>query len=102
MLRHTFIHIQGIGEKTERRLWDKGILTWDDFLNASGRTFSSARDRFVREDLELSLRHRHDIRFFSKRLSAGHMWRLFHDFREAAVYLDSKRAAVPRAWTRLP
>jgi uncharacterized protein len=88
VLHHTFIHIQGIGEKTERSLWERGVMTWDDFLNSSGNQFSPARDRFVRQDLELSLLHRRDIRFFSDRLSAGHAWRLFDGFREAAVYLD--------------
>ena len=26
MLEHTFIHVPGIGAKTERRLWQRGIL----------------------------------------------------------------------------
>jgi uncharacterized protein YprB with RNaseH-like and TPR domain len=88
VLRNTFIHIQGIGEKTEQGLWQRGIRTWEDFLNTPGPQFSPGRDLFVRQDLELSLLHRKDIRFFSDRLSAGHMWRLFEDFRAGAVYLD--------------
>ena len=32
MLRNTFCHIPGIGARYERRLWEAGILTWEDFL----------------------------------------------------------------------
>ena len=31
-LKNTFIHIPGIGIKTEERLWDSGILDWYDFI----------------------------------------------------------------------
>lgn len=31
MLKNTFLHIPGIGIKTERRFWDSGIYKWDDF-----------------------------------------------------------------------
>ena len=36
MLKNTFCHINGIGEKSERKLWDLGILRWDDAANAVG------------------------------------------------------------------
>ena len=29
MLRNTFVHIQGIGAVTERKLWEAGIRDWD-------------------------------------------------------------------------
>ena len=31
MLKNTFIHIPGIGVKTEERMWDSKILDWNDF-----------------------------------------------------------------------
>jgi len=31
MLRETFVHIPGVGYRTEERLWRSGIHTWDDF-----------------------------------------------------------------------
>jgi uncharacterized protein YprB with RNaseH-like and TPR domain len=88
VLEHTFIHIQGIGEKTERSLWRKGIRTWQDFLDSDGRAFPRGRDHFIREALEDSFRYRHDIRYFRERLPVGELWRLYHSFRENAVYLD--------------
>ena len=38
MLRHTFQHIPGLGERRERGLWRRGILTWDDLLAAPQRS----------------------------------------------------------------
>lgn len=88
MLEHTFIHIQGIGHKTESKLWEQGIRTWHDFLQFTETVFSPARDQFVRQELENSIKHRDDIRYFSDRLSSGDMWRLFREFEKKAVYLD--------------
>jgi uncharacterized protein YprB with RNaseH-like and TPR domain len=88
MLEHTFTHIQGIGQKTEQRLWNQGIRTWHHFLKHGEVVFSPARDHFVRKELEASILHREDVRFFSDRLSSGDMWRLFGAFKERAVYLD--------------
>lgn len=31
MLKHTFLHLPGIGAGRERALWQDGVLTWDDF-----------------------------------------------------------------------
>ena len=35
MLRHTFIHLPGVGIHRERSLWQQGILNWDGFLEAA-------------------------------------------------------------------
>jgi len=88
MLEHTFIHIPGIGPRTEQMLWQRGILTWQGFLDHQGAIISPKRDGFISRELEASLAHSQDIAFFSKRLCAGEMWRLFHTFKGRAVYLD--------------
>ena len=31
MLRHTFLHVPGIGEKKERDLWQRGFTDWESF-----------------------------------------------------------------------
>jgi uncharacterized protein YprB with RNaseH-like and TPR domain len=88
LLEHTFVHIQGIGEKTEKRLWQDGLLTWDLFLNAGKPVFGRERDAFIRRELEKSLKHIHDIRFFEDRFPSEHMWRLYNHFKHSAVFLD--------------
>jgi uncharacterized protein YprB with RNaseH-like and TPR domain len=88
MIEHTFVHIQGIGQKTERRLWEQGIWTWHHFLKHRKCVFSPDRDQVVRQDLESSIDHQEDILFFRDRLSSRDMWRLFEAFKEKSVYLD--------------
>lgn len=88
LLEHTFVHIQGIGEKTEQRLWKQGILTWTLFLNAEKPVFGKERDAFIRQELEASLEHSSDILFFRDRFPSTHMWRLYGAFKKSAVFLD--------------
>ena len=88
MLEQTFIHIPGIGPKTEQTLWARGIHRWQDFLDHAKPVFSRTKDRLIVENLEVALAHRDDIGFFNDRLPPGEMWRLFDVFRHRAVYLD--------------
>ncbi len=88
MLDHTFIHIQGIGEKTERAIWSRGIYTWADFLEYPKRVFSEGMDLLIREELRDSILHQNEIGFFAKRLPASELWRLYEPFKGRVVYLD--------------
>ena len=94
MLEQTFVHIQKIGPKTEKRLWDSGIQTWRHFLNHHRTIFSPARDAFIREELEASIAHLADIRYFSDRLPSSEMWRVFEAFKDKAVYLDIETSGL--------
>ncbi len=82
------MHISGIGRKTERLLWRKGIHTWYHFINHSGEIFSPVRDRYIKEQLRDSINNKNNIGFFKDRLCTEEMWRLFGAFRHRAVYLD--------------
>lgn len=88
LLEHTFIHIPGIGPKTERHLWRHGILTWKHFLSNRETPLSPARDALVRQNLETSLENKDNIRFFLDRLSSADLWRVFDRFKDKAVFLD--------------
>jgi len=94
LLEHTFIHIPGIGAKTEQHLWRSGIHTWDDFLQTKKSPLSPARDSFVRQNLEVSLENRNNIRFFLDKLPPADTWRLFERFKDKAVYLDIETSGL--------
>lgn len=94
MLESTFIHIPGIGPKTERWLWRHNILTWKNYLNNKNTFFSSARDVVVRQNLEASLENRSNIHFFRERLSPADLWRIFGAFKHRAVYLDIETSGL--------
>ena len=94
MLEHTFIHIPGIGAKTEQHLWRSGIHTWNDFLQTKKSPLSPARDSFVRKHLEMSLKNKNNILFFLDKLSPADTWRLFDRFKNKAVYLDIETSGL--------
>ncbi len=57
MLENTFIHILGIGPKTEQAIWRKGIRTWKDFLSSKEIVISTRRgfrERAAYLDIETS------------------------------------------------
>lgn len=91
MLKHTFQHLHGIGEKTEKRLWDNGILCWEEFLNAPGRTrLAPWQCEFACRELEHSLvaLEQRNAQYFSERLPAALQWRLYPEFGQRVAYLD--------------
>jgi uncharacterized protein YprB with RNaseH-like and TPR domain len=88
LLEHTFIHITGIGPKTEQYLWRQGILTWTDFLDHEKPILSPNRDAVIRRELEISIKKRKELLFFANRLPPSDLWRVFESFKEEAVFLD--------------
>jgi uncharacterized protein len=88
MLEHTFIHIPGIGPKTEQAIWRRGILTWEQFLNQQATVLSPGRDDVIHRELTASLENREDIRFFLNRLPVSDHWRTYWNFKDQAVFLD--------------
>ena len=36
MIENTFLHIKGVGYKSEEKFWYKGYLSWDDFIKKGG------------------------------------------------------------------
>ena len=88
MLEQTFIHIPGIGPKTEQAIWGQGVLTWKQFLIHERPILSPEKDRLIRQELTSSLEHREDIHFFLDRLSTPDLWRLYPAFRNKTVFLD--------------
>jgi uncharacterized protein len=76
MLESTFIHVPGIGPKTERRLWEDGYTSWDLF-----------RDRYSgsRRATVLPLLNLDEVR---RRLPRNELWRLYPLYRDRTAFLD--------------
>ncbi len=91
MIENTFCILHGIGEKSEKRIWNKGVLTWKDFRDANDIPFfSNERKRLYDESLflfsaELESRN---APFFNSRIKRREHWRLFEIFKDHAVCLD--------------
>lgn len=91
MIRNTFLMLDGIGEKMERLLWQKGILSWEDFLSTDTLPGSlMCRKNLYREMLiyfsdELS---RYNEEPFAEFIRKSDHWRLFRYFRDHSLCID--------------
>ena len=90
MLKNTFLHVPGLGIKSEQRIWSSGIHSWDDLLREDLKCFSLKRADTLRRSIEDSKEHlsRKNPNFFGTRLPANQFWRLFPEFRKSTAYLD--------------
>lgn len=92
MLEQTFIHIPGIGPKTERELWEHGIQSWDDAdrfekrFGAVGARLQQKLDDYIPRSREAV--RKHDAAFFERLSTLGEAWRIFPEFADQCVYLD--------------
>ena len=86
-LENTYIGVDGVGETTERRLWEAGARTWDDFEpSLCGPTTAERIEAFI--DAARPRLRSGDASFFDRRLPSGERWRLYEDFREEACFFD--------------
>jgi hypothetical protein len=89
MLFNTFIHIPGIGEKTEKAIWRSGIHCWAQWREPFPEILSPAKIRHITFYLEYFRGQGNDsARFYANLLPSIHHWRLFPHFRDRTAYLD--------------
>jgi len=91
MLSSSFVLLKGIGQSSERRLWQEGILDWASFLRAPTLPgISSARKEWYDRDLTVaqSRLEAGDAQFFGACLKSREHWRLFETFCPRTLYLD--------------
>ena len=90
MLKHILCHVPGIGPKTERDLWQKGITSWEDILGGAHLGYKRCNRQFVKRSIEESvvqLEH-HNPSYFYRGLPSPERWRIFADFRDCTALLD--------------
>lgn len=91
MLRSSFIHVPGVGSKTERMLWAHGVRSWEDF-EVFRPKLPLAEDKKDRIAVHLqesrAALERHDISFFAKAIPPTEHWRLYDEFGDATCFLD--------------
>lgn len=98
MIKNTFCILDGIGEKLESRLWEQGILTWEDFRNSnslfgfSHENKSIFDERLLIDAMELGAGN---AEYFDKRIKRREHWRLFDSFKDHAVCLDIETNGLP-------
>jgi uncharacterized protein YprB with RNaseH-like and TPR domain len=89
MLKRTYIHLPGVGPRSEAYFWRLGLHYWEDFLGVTRvRGFSPERLSRLKEDLDECLARVQEAAYFAARLAPGEHWRLWRCFRPRAAYLD--------------
>jgi uncharacterized protein YprB with RNaseH-like and TPR domain len=90
MLTHTFIHVQGVGVKTEQKLWGSGFTDWSCLSPGSICGCPFRLNGFFIAGIEDSIKNLDDNNpaYFEKRLPASQGWRLFPEFRSSTAYVD--------------
>jgi uncharacterized protein YprB with RNaseH-like and TPR domain/predicted nuclease with RNAse H fold len=92
MLEQTFIHIPGVGQRTERDLWEAGITSWEDITSILrppapiSRTLRLKLEDYIPQSIE-AVKNR-NAAFFARLSAIGEGWRLFPEFASECVYLD--------------
>ncbi|RMF92836.1 MAG: exonuclease [Nitrospinota bacterium] len=90
MLTQTFLHIPGIGSRSEQRFWEAGLFSWQDVFNAPERIplrrHTSLILHYLRRSQE-ALAYR-NIYFFAQLLPPSMFWRLYPEFSPHTVFLD--------------
>ena len=86
-IENSFIPVRGVGESTERGLWDDGVTHWDDFHpSAVGAKTGDRISEFIdeaRPRLDAG-----DAAFFDDAFPSGERWRLYENFRDGACFFD--------------
>jgi len=90
MLRNTFCHIPGIGEKTEKRLWSAGIISWDTAARSLSVQLPGPIQQSLSRNIEESIRNyeRRNARYFAENMENKHHWRLYRDFQDCCAFVD--------------
>jgi uncharacterized protein len=98
MLFNTFVHIPGIGEATERSLWEAGILSWDAFPAEGPDFLPRQKANLIRAHLA---RGRRDLSSCLPQLPAAQRWRIFPHFRHTAAYVDIETTGLSFAHSEI-
>jgi uncharacterized protein YprB with RNaseH-like and TPR domain len=101
VLRHSFVILPRVGERTELKLWTHGILTWEDFLATSEvhgirGTRKQEHDRMLCEARAAYEERR--WAYFAENLPRNQLWRLWPECDDVA-YLDIETTGLEVAST---
>ena len=90
-IENSFIPVEGVGETTERRLWGRGVTTWEEFdpgvdVAGVGATTADRIESFIAE--ALTRLDDGDSAYFDREFPSGERWRLYENFREETCFFD--------------
>ncbi len=102
MIEHTFIILQGIGNATERKLWQEGVLTWEDFISRRRiERISSEKKQDYDQHLIRASKNLEDENpyYFFQCLHSKEHWRLYEKWKDKACFLDIETTGLRHGLT---
>jgi uncharacterized protein YprB with RNaseH-like and TPR domain len=91
-IQNSFLHIPGIGEKTEKKYWKNGYTHWED-LKDSGKLSDKKKEHL--EKAEKNLKVGNSL-FFKQKLPNKSHWRLYENFSEKACFFDIETTGLSK------
>lgn len=101
-IENSFIPVHGVGETTERRLWEAGITHWDEFhprVRGIGETTAERIESFI-DEAAGRLQNR-DVAYFDRQFPSGERWRLYENFRDSTCFFDIETTGLDRYRNRV-
>jgi uncharacterized protein YprB with RNaseH-like and TPR domain len=96
VLKKSFLHIPGIGIKSEQQLWNSGVVNWEDIATKNPYKLSPKKintlNNYTKESIK-QLQKNNPIYFTDLLPSNGH-WRLFSVFRNSTAYIDIETTGI--------
>lgn len=95
-IENSFILAPGIGEKTEKKLWQKGVTKWDQATstNALGKSKKERLENFLnkaKKNLSVG-----NSAFFDDKLPSKSKWRMYKNFEEDACFFDIETTGLDK------
>jgi uncharacterized protein YprB with RNaseH-like and TPR domain len=94
-IENSFIPVRGVGETTERTLWEAGVTHWDEFdESVVGPTTGERIRSFI--DTARSRLDEGDACYFRETFPNGEHWRCYENFRSETCFLDIETTGLDR------
>lgn len=93
------MHIPGVSKKTEKKIWQSNVLTWDEFLDKFedvdlGEYRKNRIHRHIKKSIEAFDNGEHQ--FFAENLPLKDHWRAYHEFKDNCCFLDIETTGLDR------
>lgn len=100
-IQSTFIHLNKIGKKLEKELWDKNILCWEEYQNyyEKNNLFFDFKSSKLYESINAY--NTKDIKFFTNGLPNNEYYRLALSFPEDVVFLDIETTGLSQYYDHI-
>jgi uncharacterized protein YprB with RNaseH-like and TPR domain len=95
-VENSFIGVDGVGEQTERSIWEAGVTHWDEFEpSVVGGKRGDRIDQFIdegRDYLDAA-----DVAYFDRQFPSSEQWRLYETFSDRACFFDIETTGLDQS-----